>query len=257
MSNSPPHVGLFVTCLADVFRPEVAFASIQLLERAGCRVSVPATQTCCGQANYNNGDTPGTRAIATSVIHAFTEFDYVVAASGSCISMLKDYPALFPNDEPLQKQAEALAEKSFEITSFLADVVNYQQPRVKFDHSVTYHDSCSGLRHLNVKQQPRKLLEAAGVQIQELPDADVCCGFGGTFCVKYPEISNRMVGEKTQQINATGAQTLLAGDLGCLINMAGKLKREGSKVQTRHVVEVLADYTDLPAIGENIKGEKV
>ncbi|MGH6926412.1 MAG: (Fe-S)-binding protein [Propylenella sp.] len=247
-----PRVGLFVTCLVDLFRPSVGFAALKLLEDAGCAVVVPETQTCCGQPAYNSGDRPDAQAIARQVIAAFEPFDYVVAPSGSCAGMIKKhYPALLADDVAWKPRADALAAKTFELVSFLADVLGVSSIAATHRGSVTYHDSCSGLRELGVRDQPRRLLATVnGLTLKELPDADVCCGFGGTFCVKYPDLSNAIVERKTAAIAATGADTLLAGDLGCLLNMAGKLKREGRATKSRHVAEVLAGMTDEPAIGE-------
>jgi L-lactate dehydrogenase complex protein LldE len=251
MSDDAPWVGIFVTCLVDLFRPSVGWATVKLLEDAGCRVEVPKAQSCCGQPAYNSGDEKDSRKIARQVIAAFTPYDYLVAPSGSCTAMIKEhYPSLFKG-QPEEAAAGALAAKSYELISFLTDVRGMDRVTAKHSGSVTYHDSCSGLRELGVKEQPRALLATVeGLELKEMAEAEVCCGFGGTFCVKYPEISNRIVGDKAANINASGAETLLAGDLGCLLNMAGKLKREGSPVKTRHVAEVLADMTDGPAIGE-------
>jgi L-lactate dehydrogenase complex protein LldE len=247
-----PNVGLFVTCLVDLFRPSVGFAALKLLEDAGCRVSVPQTQTCCGQPAYNSGDRADAKAVAKGVIAAFEGFDHVVAPSGSCAGMIrKHYPALLADEPEWRARAEALSGKTFELVSFLFDVLGVRRVDARHAGSVTYHDSCSGLRELGIREQPRRLLDSVeGLTLLELPGADVCCGFGGTFCVKYPEISNAIVEEKTADIAATGAQTLLAGDLGCLLNMAGKLKREGHPTRSRHVAEVLAGMTGEPAIGE-------
>jgi L-lactate dehydrogenase complex protein LldE len=248
-----PSVGLFVTCLVDLFRPSVGFASLKLLEDAGCSVEVPPAQTCCGQPAYNSGDRADAAAIARNVIRAFEPFDYVVAPSGSCAGMLrKHYPSLLAGDKEWGPRAAALAGKCHELVSFLTDVLGVTEVSARFDGVVTYHDSCSGLRELGVRQQPRRLLETVeGLTLRELPDADVCCGFGGTFAVKYPDISNAIVEKKTESIARTGASTLLAGDLGCLMNMAGKLKRDGMLTRARHVAEVLAGMTDQPPIGES------
>ena len=247
---SRPRVGLFVTCLVDLFRPSVGFAAIKLLEEAGCRVEVPMAQTCCGQPAYNSGDRRDARALAEQAIEAFEAFDYVVAPSGSCAGMLKKhYPGLFAENPAWQERARAFAAKVHELVSFLVDIRGMTSVAAHGPGSVTYHDSCSGLRELGIKAQPRRLLETIeGLSLVEMRDADVCCGFGGTFCVKYPDISNAIVTEKTAQIEATGADTLLAGDLGCLMNMAGKLKRQGSRVEVRHVAEVLAGMTETPPI---------
>jgi L-lactate dehydrogenase complex protein LldE len=244
-----PNVGLFVTCLVDLIRPSVGFAAVKLLEQAGCTVEVPR-QACCGQPAFNSGDRADARAIAEQVIEAFAPFDYVVVPSGSCAGMLKvHYPELFHSDPNWLPRANSFAAKCFELVSFLVDVLGVTSTSAHFAGRVTYHDACSGLRELGVKAQPRTLLATvAGLTLAEMPDADVCCGFGGTFCVKYPEISNAIVTKKVANVAASGAGTLLAGDLGCLMNMAGKLARAGSKVEVRHVAEVLAGTIDEPAI---------
>jgi len=249
---APPRVALFATCLVDMFRPTVGFAAAKLLEDAGCRVEVPQGQTCCGQPAWNSGDRKGAQAVAKTTIEALEGFDYVVAPSGSCAATIaKDYPAMFKGVAGWEDRAKALAAKTHEIVSFLTDVLGVQAVSAAHSGKVTYHDSCSGLRSLGVKQQPRKLLASVeGLELAEMQDSEVCCGFGGTFCVKFPDISNKMVGNKTENIAATGADTLLAGDLGCLMNMSGKLSREGKSVKARHVVEVLAGMADGPAIGE-------
>jgi len=243
-------VGLFVTCLVDLIRPSVGFAAAKLLQDAGCIVEVPP-QSCCGQPAFNSGDRATTREIAEQVIKAFAACDYVVAPSGSCAGMLKvHYPELFRGDPNRQPRADAFAEKTYELVSFLVDICGVKQVVARLDATATYHDSCSGLRELGIRDQPRRLLSTVeGLRLTEMRDANVCCGFGGTFCVKYPEISNAIVGKKAAAIASTGADVLLAGDLGCLMNMAGKLQREGSRVEARHVAEVLAGMTDEPAIG--------
>lgn len=248
----PRRIALFVTCLVDLFRPSIGFAAVKLLEEAGCTVEVPPLQVCCGQPAYNSGDRATTRAIAAQVIEAFEGYDAVVAPSGSCGGMLSHhYPGLFDDDPAMKVRAENLAARSYELMAFLVDVLGVKKVAAHYDGAVTYHDSCSGLRELGVKDQPRRLLATVqGLSVREMKTPEVCCGFGGTFCVKYPEISNAMVGEKSADIAASGADTLLAGDLGCLMNMAGKLQREGSAVRVRHVAEVLAGMGDLPAIGE-------
>jgi len=252
--NPPRHrVALFVTCLVDVYRPSVGFAAVKLLEDAGCQVDVPMPQTCCGQPAYNSGAKALTKDIARQVIERFRGYDYVVVPSGSCGGMIRThYPELFADDEEWLPRARELAGRTHELVSFLTDVLGVTRVAARWPGGVvTYHDSCSGLRELGVREQPRALLRSIdGLTIAELPYAEVCCGFGGTFCVKYPEISDRMVGDKVANIAETGAALLLAGDLGCLLNMAGKLKRQGSAVQVRHVAEVLAGALDEPAIGE-------
>ncbi|MGI9402365.1 MAG: (Fe-S)-binding protein [Rhizobiaceae bacterium] len=251
--NEKKRVGLFVTCLVDLFRPSVGFAAAKLLEDAGCEVFVPVSQTCCGQPAYNSGDRADTREIAKQVISAFAEFDYVVAPSGSCAGMIKKhYPELFSDDEIQEQRAKDLAAKTYELISFLTDVCGVTSVESQFDGVVTYHDSCSGLRELNIRDQPRALLSTVkGLEISEMKNSDVCCGFGGTFSIKYPDISNSIVTEKTVSIKDAEPDLLLAGDLGCLMNMAGKLKRQGSRIQVRHVAEVLAGMTDKPPIAES------
>ena len=213
-------------------------------------------QVCCGQPAYNSGDRASARAIAAQVIDVFEGFEAVVAPSGSCGGMLaRHYPALFDDAPALKARAAELAGRSHELTSFLVDVLGVKRVTARYPGAVTYHDSCSGLRELGIHGQPRRLLASVdGLRLCEMKTPDVCCGFGGTFCVKYPEISNAMVREKTADIVASGADTLLAGDLGCLMNMAGKLQREGRAVRVRHVAEVLADMGELAAIGEPVAG---
>lgn len=255
MTTPKPRVALFVTCLVDFFRPTVGFSAVKLLEDAGCDVSVPADQTCCGQPAYNSGDRAGARALAERMIGLFEGFDHVVIPSGSCAGMIKThYPDLFSGEPSWRLRAETLAAKTHELTSFLVDVLGVAPLPATWEGTATYHDSCSGLRELGVKEQPRRLLSSVdGLTIKEMRDPEACCGFGGTFCVKYDEISNAIVERKVADVRATGADLLLAGDLGCLLNIAGKLKREGSRVEVRHVAEILAGMASGPAIGETRK----
>jgi L-lactate dehydrogenase complex protein LldE len=250
-------VGLFVTCLVDLMRPSIGFAAVKLLEDAGCKVFVPS-QTCCGQPAYNSGDRAHAKAIARQTIAAFADCDYVVAPSGSCAGMLaKHYPELFDDEPDVSLKAAAFAAKCRELVSFLVDDLGVSRVEARYDGVVAYHDSCSGLRELGVSGQPRKLLASVeGLKMVALKDSDICCGFGGTFAVKYGELSDSIVREKSANIAASGADTLLAGDLGCLMNMAGKMHREGRTVKVRHVAEVLAGMTDMPPIGEAAKEAK-
>lgn len=247
-----PRVGLFVTCLVDLYRPSVGFAAVKLLERAGCRVEAPAAQTCCGQPALNNGDDAHARRLALQVLQAFEKFDYVVGPSGSCLGTIRcHYTELFADDTALLPRFQALSAKSYELVSFLVDVLGVEALDASYDGSVTYHDSCSSLRELGIRSQPRQLLASVkGLSLSELGDSEVCCGFGGTFCVKYPQISGRMAADKIAAVNATGADTLLAGDLGCLLNLAGRIRREGGDQRVYHVIEVLADMADGESIGE-------
>ena len=250
-SPDKPRVGFFATCLVDLFRPNVGFAAIKLLEDAGCEVSVPELQTCCGQPAYNSGDMTDSRELAKNVITSFEEFDYVVVPSGSCAGMLHEhYPRLFDADSVWRARAQHLSERCHEILSFLTSVLKIEDVGARLATKVTYHDSCSGLRELGIQEQPRRMLQhVAELELCEMQDSNVCCGFGGTFCVKYPRISERMVSDKLENIESTGANYVLGGDLGCLMNIAGRLKRTGSDVEAYHVVEVLAGMLNAPPIG--------
>ncbi len=245
-AKSRPKVGLFVTCLVDAMRPAVGFASVRVLESAGVEVSIPERQTCCGQPAFNSGAAAEAQKIAKQTIELFEGFDYVVAPSGSCAGTFKHhYPEMFKDDPDWLARAGAMAVKVYEITDFLFSVIGWRPKGVSLDATATYHDSCSGLRELGIHAQPRALLSVIdGLSMQPLRGAEKCCGFGGTFCVKYPDISAAIVSEKTTRICETGADLLLAGDLGCLMNMAGKLSREDAGVRCFHVVEALAGMAD-------------
>ncbi len=251
-----PQVGILITCLVDLFRPSVGFAAVKLLRDAGCDVHVPAAQTCCGQPAYNSGDRASAEAIARQVITAFESYDHVVVPSASCSGMVcKHYDGLFDDGQWIRRARE-FAAKTHELVSFLTDVLGVETVAATFAETVTYHDSCSALREFAIKDQPRRLLAGIdGLTLEELGETEACCGFGGTFCVKYPAISGAMVDRKTADIEATGATTLLSGDLGCLLNIAGRLKRSGSPVKARHVAEILAGMTDQAAIGEQPSNE--
>ncbi len=251
-------VGLLVTCLADLFRPEVAFAALALLRAQGLQVEVPRGQTCCGQVAHNSGDRAGARDVAAALIPLFEPYDYLVAPSGSCAGQLRhQLPVLFPVGDPLHQRAARLAEKSWELLSFLHDVVGMKALASHFPHTVTYHDSCSSRREMGVANQPRALLgQVADLELRECDDLESCCGFGGTFCVKYPSISTRMADERIRSFEASGAEVLVGGDLGCLLHLAGRLARRGSKLQVRHVAEVLAGMTaQVPPIGQGAHHE--
>jgi L-lactate dehydrogenase complex protein LldE len=249
-TSAPPNVLLLPTCLVDVFRPSVAFSAAELLERAGCRVAVSPRITCCGQPGYNAGDRALALLLARAVIEECEPFEYVVVPSGSCAGMLKrHYPALCAGDSAWEARARAVADKAFELTSFLTDVRGLERIEANFAYSVTYHDSCSGLRELGIREQPRALLRTIrSLELREMDQGEQCCGFGGLFCIKYPEISDRLVTQKCDAVSRSGASVLLGGDLGCLMNLAGKLSRAGSPVEVRHVAEVLAGRLDAPAL---------
>lgn len=250
MPRAGKRVGLLVTCLVDLMRPSVGFAAVKLLEDAGCTVEVPP-QTCCGQPAFNSGDRASARAIAEQVIAAFEHCDYIVAPSGSCAGQVRvHYPELFQGDPNWQPRADAFAAKTYELTQFLVGVLGVERVDARCAATATYHDSCSSLRECGVRDEPRKLLASVdGLTLTEMADTEACCGFGGTFCVKYPDISEVMVAKKAANAAASGADLLLAGDLGCLMNIAGKLSRDGKAVAVRHVAEVLAGALDHPPIG--------
>ncbi len=252
--NAPekPRVGLFVTCLVDSIRPNVGYAAVALLQAAGCDVEIPLAQTCCGQPAYNSGADEATKPIAKGVIETFEPFDYLVAPSGSCAGMIKaHYPQLFADDPVWRERAEKLAAKTHELLSFLVDLRGFRPQNVACRASAAYHDSCAGLRELGVKGQPRALLGAVeGLELRPLEGEETCCGFGGTFSVKYSDISAAIVGDKAHNVEASGADLLLGGDLGCLLNMAGKLRREGAKTRVFHAAEILAGMAGH-AIGED------
>jgi L-lactate dehydrogenase complex protein LldE len=252
MEGHHVQVALFVTCLVDVFRPSAAFSVVKLLEEAGCEVAVPATQTCCGQPAYNSGDRETTREIAKQVIAAFETFPYVIVPSGSCAGMLsKHYPQLFdPETEPSwHARATGFASRVRELTAFLADDLGVDFTGRPYPRRVTYHDSCSSIREMGVASQPRKLLKSLdGIELVEMTDRDVCCGFGGAFSVKYPEISNAMATQKLDRVLETKADVLTGPDLGCLMNIAGKAAREGKAIEVRHIAEILAGDVDEPGL---------
>ncbi len=236
-------VGLFVTCLIDLMRPGIGLAALRLLEHAGCEVVVPATQTCCGQPAWNSGDRRSARAVAEKVLAEFADCEHVVAPSGSCAGMIKvHYPALFGDDAYLETQALALAGRTRELADFLANVARISSVPGRFEGSVTYHDSCSGLRELGVKRQPRELLALVpGLRLVEMADCEVCCGFGGTFSVKYGEISAAIAERKCRSVRAAGTDAVVLGDLGCMLNIEGRLRRRGdAKTRVLHVAEILA-----------------
>jgi L-lactate dehydrogenase complex protein LldE len=236
-------VGLFITCLVDVMRPEIGMATVKLLESAGCTVEVPMSQTCCGQPGFNSGDTAAARALALKVLAEFEGFDYVVAPSGSCGGMIRcHYPELFHNDPDIRNRIEALAARTFELTAFLHDVLKLDKLPGEFEGDVTYHDSCSGLRELGVQQQPRALMALnPKIRLTEMKDARACCGFGGTFAVKYGNISTAIVDEKIENIRGAGTKCVVLGDLGCMLNIEGRLRREGdTETRVLHVAQVLA-----------------
>jgi L-lactate dehydrogenase complex protein LldE len=236
-------VGLFVTCLVDLMRPSIGFAAIKLLESGGADVYVPPTQTCCGQPAYNSGDRADAIALARKVVDEFEDCDYLVSPSGSCSGMIKThYGELFAADPAMQARVAALGQKTWELTSFLAEVLKLERVPGTFKGTATYHDCCAGLRELGIKKQPRALLASmAGLKVSEMAEPETCCGFGGTFSVKFGEISTRLADNKCGHIEAADVDAVVLGDLGCMLNIEGRLRRRGdAKTQVLHVAEVLA-----------------
>ena len=233
-------------------RPSVGFAALRLLERAGAQVVVPQKQTCCGQPAYNSGDEANACAIAKQVIEVFEDFETVVIPSGSCGGMIKEhYPKLLAGDAGWQKRAEDLAARTQELTQYLSANLNLNEVSSTVKGTVTYHDSCAGLRELGIKEQPRKLLATVdGLELKEMDDTESCCGFGGLFSIKYPDVSGAIVDKKVDNIEAQNTDMVSGGDLGCLMNVAGKLKRRGSNVRVYHIAEILAGMTDQPGLGD-------
>jgi L-lactate dehydrogenase complex protein LldE len=240
-------VGFFVTCLVDLMRPSIGFAAIKLLEAGGAKVFVPETQTCCGQPGYNSGDRKGAIALASKLVVEFEACDYLVAPSGSCSGMIKThYADLFRDDPVMLARSNALGAKTRELTDFLVNVLKLQSAPGQFTGTVTYHDSCAGLREMDVKDQPRKLLRSMpGVSLEEMTECETCCGFGGTFAIKYGEISSRLADNKCEFIAQSKADAVVMGDLGCMLNIEGRLRRRGDMTtRVLHVAEILAG--DLP-----------
>jgi L-lactate dehydrogenase complex protein LldE len=250
----PLRVGFFITCLVDLMRPEIAESAVKLLEAAGCTVEVPMTQTCCGQPGYNSGDAATARALARKALEEFERFDHVVVPSGSCGGMIRHhYPALFADDPDLKVRIEALAARTWELTAFLHEVARLRELPGRFEGEITYHDSCAGLRELGVQAQPRALLALnPSIRVTEMKDARACCGFGGTFSVKYGDISTAIVDEKIDRIHASGAGCVVLGDLGCMLNIEGRLRRTGdTTTRVLHVAQVLAGDVPPAAAGRS------
>lgn len=236
-----------MTCLVDLMRPGIGFATLQLLENAGCEVQVPRGQTCCGQPTFNSGELEGSRALALKVLEEFEAYDHVVVPSGSCGAMLKKhYPQMFVAGSPERARLEALASRTHELTTFLVDVLNIDPASVvsaSAEGVATYHDCCSGLRELGVKMQPRQLLAGCGqLAVREMQTPEACCGFGGAFSLKFGDISSAIADRKCADIEQTGAVMVVMGDLGCMLHLEGRLHRRGSSaIKVRHISEVLAE----------------
>ncbi|MFB5759364.1 (Fe-S)-binding protein [Paenibacillus medicaginis] len=233
-------VSLFITCLSDAIYPQVGEAMVRLLTRYGIRLEFPRMQTCCGQPSYNSGYWEETRTAAKTLLEAFDDSDFVVSPSGSCTYMIHHYPELFKDDPYWLEKAQRLEEKTYEFTQFLVQVLGVTEMGAVFPHKVTYHPSCHGSRLLGVKDEPMQLLgRVQGLELVPLPFAEDCCGFGGTFAVKMPDISGAMVTEKADHILETEASVLVGLDMACLMNIAGNLRYRNKPVRVMHLAELL------------------
>ncbi|KWW20002.1 MULTISPECIES: (Fe-S)-binding protein [Peribacillus] len=233
-------VTLFATCLVDLFHANVGKATVELLERLGCEIDFPESQICCGQPAYNSGYTKDSKEAMKKMIKTFADAEYIVTPSGSCAAMFKEYPVLFQGDVEWEKKAVSLAAKTYELTQFIVDVLKVTDVGATFKGRATYHTSCHMTRLLNVKEAPAILLSHVnGLEMTPLPDAQNCCGFGGTFSVKMGDISGQMVEEKVCNIQDTGADFLIGGDAGCLMNIGGRIQRKGEPIRVLHIAEVL------------------
>lgn len=233
-------VSLFVTCLGDIFYVNASKATVELLERFGCKVDFPAVQTCCGQPAYNSGYEQETKVAAKHMIKAFEQSEYVVCPSGSCAFMFHAYENLFKDDPIWKHKAKELKEKTFELTQFLTDVLQIEDTGSTFYGKATYHTSCHMTRMLEVTDSPFKLLKnVKGLELIDLPNRHDCCGFGGTFSINMPTISEQMVDEKVSHIEGTTAEILIGADNACLMNIGGRLERNNVPVKVMHIAEIL------------------
>ena len=236
-------LALYVTCLVDLMRPSVGFAALRLLESAGCEVVVPEGQTCCGQPAWSAGNRGLAKALARKAIAELEGFDYVVIPSGSCTDQVRNvYPKLLADDPVWGVRAEALAQRCHELSSFLVEVLKLETVPGEYDGNVTYHDSCKGLRSLGIKHQPRQLLMLVrGLALKEMADCEECCGFGGAFSIRFGEVSTQIVDRKCDSIASAATGAVIGGDLGCLLNIEGRLRRRGDETtRVLHIAEVLA-----------------
>jgi L-lactate dehydrogenase complex protein LldE len=230
--------------LVDQLFPDVGVAAVKVLRRAGCDVSFDDRQTCCGQPAFNTGYRKEARKFAERFIEMYegSDADYIVSPSGSCVAMVKHFHDLFPDDETWRHRADSIAAKTYEFTSFLANVLEFDASSLNATGRLTWHDACHGLRELGLKSEPRKLLkELKNAEFVEMPNAESCCGFGGTFSVKYPEISTAIVDAKIEGIERSNVDAVVSCDASCLMQIKGRLERLGSKVKTMHIAEILAE----------------
>lgn len=233
-------VSLFVTCLIDIFQTDVGMDTVELLERLGCEVEFPEKQTCCGQPAYNSGYVDKAKDSMKHMIRVFEQADYVVTPSGSCATMLKEYPHILKDETEWEARAQALANKTYELTQFIVEVLGIEDVGAKLKGTATYHTSCHMTRLLGVKEAPLKLLShVEGLEMKPLPHNYNCCGFGGTFSVKMTLISEQMVDEKVQSVEEAGADILIGADCGCLMNIGGRIDRKGKPIKVMHIASVL------------------
>jgi L-lactate dehydrogenase complex protein LldE len=244
-------VSLFITCLVDQLCPNVGVSAVKVLRKAGCEVVFDERQTCCGQPAFNTGYRGEARKFAERFIEIFegSDTDAIVSPSGSCTAMVKHFHELFPDDEEWRERAEKVAERTHEFTGFLVNVLKVDEIDLAGSGRVTWHDACHGLRELGLKEEPRRLLKnAKGVEFVEMENADVCCGFGGTFSVKYPEISAGILDNKIEAIEKANVDAVVSCDASCLMQIGGRLSRLGSKVKAVHLAELLANESSGPLL---------
>lgn len=236
-------VSLFITCLADQIYPEVGESVVRLLHRYGCEVDFPQQQTCCGQPAYNSGYQDEAREVARNLIRAFEHSDYVVSPSGSCTGMVHHYyPQLFENEPEWKAKAEKLIGKTYEFSQFLVNVLGVKDLGAVYEGKATYHPSCHAMRLLGVREEPGELMaHIEGLELVELPRKEDCCGFGGTFAVKMADMSEAMVCEKAANVCATNADLLIGTDMGCLMNIGGRLNKENKPVRVMHLAQLLEE----------------
>jgi len=235
-------ISLFIPCLADIFLPEIGEATARLLERLGLDLYYPEEQTCCGQPAFNAGHWEDARRVARQFLSAFEDRVLIVSPSGSCVSMVRNhYQHLFADIPRDLEKARTIGERTFELTEFLVRRLGVADLGASFSGRLTYHDSCHLNRELGIKEEPRTLIRAvAGVELVEMEDSERCCGFGGTFSIKFPEVSAAMARRKAERIGESGANAVVVCDPGCLIQIKGYLSRQGSNVRVMHIAELLA-----------------
>ena len=240
--NETKTVALFIQCLVDGIYPQVAESMVKIFRSLGMDLTCPTRQTCCGQPAFNSGYRREARVAAKRFIEIFETADTIVCPSGSCVTMVRHhYPELFKENVSWRQRAEQVADKTYELTEYLVDVLEVDDLGAHYDGKITYHDSCHLLRSLRIKDQPRRLLgNVSGADFVEMRDSDKCCGFGGSFSVKYADISAAMVQDKVNNIIDSGADTVVGCDMGCLMNIQGMLSRKGSDIKVLHIAQILA-----------------